>query len=365
MRWDIAAPATAFLVYRSYSHGSLTPLGNLTAALTAIIHALHPSPLPFTLLVFFFLIGTSATKIKKEIKANLTLPSTGSHSRTTSSAIGDVFSGGWNKSSDYHEQKQRTNSNPVKPNNSVAGGQEPRSAIQVLANSGCVSLLCLLQVWLYGVSDQSATSVPSPAPCFGSWPARDLILVGIIANYASVTADTLSSELGILSSSKPRLILNPTKGVPPGTNGGVTGAGLVAGLAGALAIGLVSVLIMPKPCGGNLEDIAGLVLAVGAWGALGSVLDSIMGALFQASVIDKRSGKVVEAPNGGRVKYIVAKEKDDSSGKSNPSRMLGTGRDILDNNQVNLLMASIMTVGGMIAASQALGLPLSSLITGK
>ena len=354
MRWEIAAPVTLYLIYRSHTHGSLTPLGIVTAAITAVLHALHPSPLPFTLLIVFFLLGTSATKVKKDVKATLTLSSPGSHVRRTSSssAIG-LFSGDWNKTKEAHEKREQAAKASA---HSTAGGQEPRSAVQVLANSACVSLLCLLHVCIYGTRE---TAVQSKA-CFGSVPARDLILVGIMANYAAVTADTMSSELGILSSVKPVLIYNPFKEVAPGTNGGVTGAGLFAGLGGALVIGTVSATMLPQICDGSLEDTIGLVLAVGSWGALGSVLDSILGALLQASVVDKRSGKVVEAPNGGRVLVSSSPKKDEAS--SNASRILGTGRDVLDNNQVNFVMAATMTVGGIIAASQAWSVPVASVL---
>lgn len=58
----IAVPATLALVYRAYSRNSLTPLGIVVAALTAVVHAIHPWSLPFTLLVVFFLTGTAVTK---------------------------------------------------------------------------------------------------------------------------------------------------------------------------------------------------------------------------------------------------------------------------------------------------------------
>jgi hypothetical protein len=50
MKAIIAVPATFALVYRAYSHNSLTPLGIVTAALTAAAHAVHPWNLPFALL---------------------------------------------------------------------------------------------------------------------------------------------------------------------------------------------------------------------------------------------------------------------------------------------------------------------------
>lgn len=350
MRWNIAAPVTLYLVYRSYSHGSLTPLGIVAAAVTATLHALHPSPLPFTLLVTFFMLGTTATKIKAEVKATLTMSSTGSHGRAPhASAIGFVFSGGWNKTKEYHEQKQRAAGKPGSARVGPAGGQEPRSAVQVLANSACVSLLCLLHVYLYGTGYSKGQDISF---CPTSNRMKDLILLGIIANYAAVTADTLSSELGILSQSKPRFILQPWTTVPPGTNGGVTFTGILAGGAGATVIGTVSALLLPAPGSGTLKDYLGLVLLTGGWGTLGSALDSILGALLQASVIDRRSGKVVEAPNGGRV-LVLAKETSiqQAKDKGNPSRAIGSGRDILDNNQVNFVMAATMTLGAIGLAS--------------
>lgn len=102
----IAIPATAALVYRAYSRKSLTPAGILAAFLTAVIHALHPSSVPFMLLVGFFLGGTTATKVKHDIKERLTISASG-----------------------------------------AAGGEGSRTHIQVLANSGMASLLILAQLY--------------------------------------------------------------------------------------------------------------------------------------------------------------------------------------------------------------------------
>jgi hypothetical protein len=63
MKAIIAVPATLALVYRAWSHKSLTPAGIVAAALTAVAHAIHPWNLPFVLLVVFFLAGTRVTKV--------------------------------------------------------------------------------------------------------------------------------------------------------------------------------------------------------------------------------------------------------------------------------------------------------------
>ncbi|RMD44927.1 hypothetical protein DV735_g83, partial [Chaetothyriales sp. CBS 134920] len=241
MKPIVAVPALGLLLVRAYGRRSLTTGGLVAAALTGIIHALYPSGLAFTLLGVFFLLGTQATRVKHDVKAELTL--------------------------------------------------QPRTATQVLANSAAASILCLVHIWRYGI-DGSATTT-----AYGQDRLADALLVGIVSNYVSVTADTLSSELGILSAAAPRLITDPLRTVPRGTNGGVT--------------------------------------LLGVWyGYVGSLL---------ASVIDRRTGKIVEAAGGA--KEVELKQEH------HPSRQINTGRDILDNNQVNFLMASTMTIWGMIVAA--------------
>ena len=141
------------------------------------------------------------------------------------------------------------------------------------------------------------------------------------SQYAAVAADTFSSELGILSRERPRLITSPTfRQVPLGTNGGVTFLGLLAGVLGSFVIAITSVVLLPfcpviqtdlstglRPgfegghSWGLLEKLA-FVAFVTVWGALGSILDSVFGALLQASVVDSRTGKVVEGDGGKMVR---------------------------------------------------------------
>ena len=143
----------------------------------------------------------------------------------------------------------------------------------------------------------------------------------IISNYAAVAADTFSSELGILSKGNPRLLTSwNLRKVPPGTNGGVTLAGILAGFLGALTIALTSVILLPfctphlaaRIFGDYVSDYIGQsgwrwqekclwVIAVTLWGGLGSLLDSFLGGWLQASVVDVRTGKVIEGSGGKKV----------------------------------------------------------------
>lgn len=140
MKPTIAIPATLALIYRAYSRKSLTPLGIFVAALTAIIHALHPSPAPFAFLVVFFLAGTAATKVKHDVKATLTV-----------SAVGGSTTSG-------------------------TGGEGPRTHVQVLANSWVASVLIGLQVWRMWKGDEGV----GDGACFEYGGTGGLLMVGIV-----------------------------------------------------------------------------------------------------------------------------------------------------------------------------------------
>ncbi|KAJ8111367.1 hypothetical protein ONZ43_g5638 [Nemania bipapillata] len=258
---------------------------------------------------------------------------------------------------------------------------------------------------------------PEGTYCY-SW-GGDLLVVGIIANYAAVCADTFSSELGILSRTEPRLITSLTlRKVPRGTNGGVTVWGLVAGFLGSMIIVTTSLMFLPM-CGDHTSDRIGggrawstsekVMFAWGMtiWGTLGSLLDSFLGGWLQRSVRDVRTGKIVEGEGGVRVLTSVdAREVkkttgikaalvggegahaveessavDDSApaenpynpknkhrkasfGDNKPTRVAETGWDLLDNNDVNFLMAFSMSVGGMAVAAWYWGIPMESILQG-
>jgi uncharacterized membrane protein len=311
-----------------------------------------------------------------------------------------------------------------------SGGEGPRTHVQVLANSLTASILSLLHAYQLRSRERALlahhheASDAAGSLCF-SW-GGDLLVIGIIANYACVAADTFSSELGILATGQPRLITSLTlRKVPRGTNGGVTLTGLAAGLLGSVIIVTAAMLFLPfcsddtaaRPGGGapwSIEQRRTLILGLTVWGFLGSVVDSVLGGLFQRSVKDVRSGKIVEGEGGVRVLvsspggaaagvHRPEHEKDmgadikssllhgegeaavedtssaavegevgadrsdprnkhrrSSFGDERPSRIVESGWDLLDNNDVNFLMAFSMSIGAMAVASWYWQVPLSS-----
>ena len=166
-------------------------------------------------------------------------------------------------------------------------------------------------------------------------------------------ADTWASEIGIMSSSSPRLITEPWRIVPKGTNGGVTLLGLSASFFGGFFIGITFwfsscvTLQQVQDNYGNDSDVKldfdGLIesqtsqywlIALATFcGLLGSVIDSLLGATLQFSgVSENHKGVIFEDPN-----------------KSQKMKRI-SGRFILSNNDVNWISTLITCfVGGCIS----------------
>jgi uncharacterized protein (TIGR00297 family) len=126
----------------------------------------------------------------------------------------------------------------------------PRDAAQVAANGG--------------------TFV---AAAIGYWIHPHVLWQAVGAGALAASAsDTWATELGTLSRQTPRSILGWTS-VAPGTSGGVTAQGFVAGAAGAAFIALVTSLA-------RWPMAATISAAIG--GILGCLLDSVLGASVQA-----------------------------------------------------------------------------------
>jgi uncharacterized membrane protein len=190
----------------------------------------------------------------------------------------------------------------------------------------------------------------------------------LLRNYVAVTADTFSSELGILSKSPPRLVTAPWRVVPKGTNGGVSVAGLLAGLLGSFIISAITVVLLPfcsketppsrlfigstNNSGWDFQGKITFLLSMTALGLCGSLLDSVFGALFQASVVERRSGKVVEGEGGRKVTIPQTAAGQE---KASSDWHVAVGMDILSNNGVNLVMAASMACIAMYAGWQLFG----------
>ncbi|HYV97214.1 MAG TPA: DUF92 domain-containing protein [Gemmatimonadaceae bacterium] len=125
-----------------------------------------------------------------------------------------------------------------------------RDAAQVVANGGVFALGALAAV---------LTRQP-------------VLVAAALGALAAATGDTWATEVGILSTEEPRSFPSFDK-VAAGMSGGVTTAGLLAGVAGAAAIAL---------CGHLLSIDHAAPVAVAAGGTAGMLFDSILGAVAQS-----------------------------------------------------------------------------------
>lgn len=152
-------------------------------------------------------------------------------------------------------------------------------------------------------------------------------------HYSCCCADTWASEIGMLSSSAPRLITTGRR-VPTGTNGGVTLLGLAASAAGGLFMGLV---VWAAGCVSRETRHPGVLqqhnsmhaqqwmLLATAAGVFGSLTDSLLGATVQYSGWCTKTHKVV--PRAAQhVQHI-------------------SGLPLLSNNAVNAVSALLTSLG--------------------
>lgn len=175
----------------------------------------------------------------------------------------------------------------------------PRDARQVLSNGAVFSLAAV-----------------------GDWVSPGALWEAVGAGaLATSSADTWATELGTLSRVAPRSILRG-QSVRVGTSGGVTTLGLAAGLAGAAFVATIASAV---------NWPAGAVGAAVAGGALGCLLDSVLGAWLQARRWCTSCGTATER----RIHRCGAR-----------TRVEG-GLPWLDNDGVN----AISTVGGALVGT--------------
>ena len=183
------------------------------------------------------------------------------------------------------------------------GGQ--RDLGQALANGGAAAGLAVL-----------------------SWLAQDqpALYAAIVGALATVNADTWATELGVLSTTSPRLITRPSRRVVPGTSGGVTLLGSSAALGGAAFIAFCYVLFIAleqalASSGQTLSMAGAIAISATAAGLAGALFDSFLGATVQAMYYSDQRGKETEK----------AFERDGT-----PNRLI-RGWSWLNNDWVNFL----------------------------
>ena len=138
-----------------------------------------------------------------------------------------------------------------------------------------------------------------------------------IAVFAAANADTFSSELGKLSEFRVFNILNG-KTLPKGLSGGVSIPGLFAGFLGSALISLLAI---------SQFGFKGFLISF-TLGCLGTIIDSILGLLFQKKYLGT-DGELQDFP-------MIEEDK--------PVK----GLSFVDNNLINLITITIVPILGLL-----------------
>ncbi len=120
----------------------------------------------------------------------------------------------------------------------------------------------------------------------------DLFLFAFAGSVATAMSDTLSSEIGGVFDT-PRLITT-FEPVEPGTDGGVTWQGEVAGIAGAVVVAAIAFAFFPE------VDTVGALIVVAA-GFVGMTVDSLLGATLEGSVLGNQGVNFLATLSGALV----------------------------------------------------------------
>jgi uncharacterized protein (TIGR00297 family) len=161
---------------------------------------------------------------------------------------------------------------------------------QVLANGGIFMLLAMLAFlnesgWLDSFLGIHTEVLRFSETCH---------LLALISLSVSCS-DTLSSDFGRVWGGSPRNIITGKRMIK-GVSGGVTGAGFVGAFLGAVSIAIFVFWTELSSLGSSVS----IFWLVAVFGFIGSILDSVLGVLFQAKYLDEMRNQVDSSDSGRR-----------------------------------------------------------------
>ncbi|MCU4926372.1 DUF92 domain-containing protein [Halobacteria archaeon AArc-dxtr1] len=212
----VALAVTVLLGYASYALETASIAGMLTGVLLGLLTIVLGGYSWFVVLISFFAIGGLSTKFRYDEKASRGVAEQNDGARGSGNVLGNA-------------------------------------AVAIAA--------------VLGYEASSAGMLPG---------APELFLFAFAGSVATAMSDTLSSEIGSVFD-EPRLIttLEP---VEPGTDGGITWQGSLAGLVGATVVAIIAVSFFEE-----VTAIGALVIV--AAGVTGMLVDSLLGATLEGSFL--------------------------------------------------------------------------------
>ncbi len=230
----LALAVTVALGFASYALGTASVAGMLTGVLLGLVTIVLGGYGWFVVLIAFFAIGGLSTKFRYDRKEELGVAEDNDGARGSGNVLGNA----------------------------------------------AVALAAVL-----GYAASSATLLPgNPDPA--------LFLFAFAGSVSTAMSDTLSSEIGSIFET-PRLITT-FEPVEPGTDGGVTWQGGLAGLAGAAVVAGISYALFPE------VDALGAAIIVAA-GFAGMIVDSLLGATLEGSLLGNQGVNFLATLSGALI----------------------------------------------------------------
>jgi uncharacterized protein (TIGR00297 family) len=147
---------------------------------------------------------------------------------------------------------------------------------------------------------------------------QDIFIVAFLGAVAAAMSDTVATEIGLLSKSKPRMIVNLRRYVEPGTSGGVTLIGEIACLASAIVITGIGISL--DLLSGGYKELSAAAIAVVSGAIIATNFDSLLGGTVQ-----------------GRNQCTVCGARTEALTHHGVATASLTGKRLMDNNAVNLV----------------------------
>ncbi|MDG6934497.1 MAG: DUF92 domain-containing protein [Nitrososphaerota archaeon] len=157
---------------------------------------------------------------------------------------------------------------------------------------------------------------------------QEVFAVAFLASIAAANSDTVATEVGLLSGSKPRAITDLRRVVEPGTSGGVSLLGELAAIGSSIGIATLGLLLHTIPS--NSLIAAFISVVVGA--LFGTNFDSLLGGTVQ----------------GVRRCQICGAQTESRNHHNEPTK-LDRGSRFVDNNVVNFVAILAGTSVAMLA----------------
>lgn len=161
---------------------------------------------------------------------------------------------------------------------------------------------------------------------------QEIFAIAFLGSMAAAMSDTIATEVGVLSRSRPRSIVNLKTFVSPGTSGGISFLGEFAGLTASLGIATLGVGL--GIIGGSIfSQLSGFV-AVVLSGFIATNFDSLLGATIQSQNKCQICGSPTERLLHHGKRTVTVK-----------------GVNFVENNVVNLIatcLAALISIGAYL-----------------